>query len=356
MCDYGVLYSCMRHVAVLASLGVFLVSSVLCGEDPLSLKPTDDTFLSVEHTGAPAGRGERNEFQIYGQPKKNQFRALLKFDLSEVKAPPAAAILRLYAWNCGSPKKSELIRCHAVVRDWSEKSASWDMCLEADQWVNPGGDWDPTPVSGFLVNTNMGGEKGYWLDFDVTALVQAWVLKRRPNFGMVLMFDPDCTAEIRCRSKENGANGPELKLAWNAKLDRGPGMVMGDKIKPYGDPVKMEPVWTTLSLTVVKVGTAFSQKIGAKGGVRPYKFSAGTLPEGVKFSEDGVLSGTPVKEGKFPVQLVCTDGAGKKVTKSFELTVQAANAAAAVADAKDKEQGKDKKESVVKKAGKVDEE
>jgi len=165
----------------------------------------------------------------------------------------------------------------------------------------------------------MSGEKGYWLDFDVTRLVQAWISKQRPNFGVVLMLDPGATSEVRCRSKDNGDNAPELKLAWNAKLERGTGMVMGDKIKPFGDPVKMEPVFTTFSLTRVTAGQNFSQNITAKAGVRPYKFSATNLPEGVTLNESGTLSGTVAKAGKFNLSVSCAGADGKKASKTLEL-------------------------------------
>jgi hypothetical protein len=339
-----------NRIRIFPVVAFFCASAVLAMSDPLTLAPTDDTFLSEGHTGKPGGRGESKEFQIFGQGAKKQFRTLLRFDLSEVKAPPTMAILRVFAFNCGNPKKTELIRCHAIVRDWSEKAASWDYCLQDDQWTNVGGDWDPMPVAGFNVPTTMSGEKGYWLEFDVTGLVQAWVLKRRPNFGLALMFDPDCTSEIRCHSKENGANAPELKLAWNAKLERGAGMVLGDRMKPYGDPVRMEPVWTTFSLTAVRIGTEFTQTVAAKGGVKPYKFSAGILPDGVKLAEDGTLSGTPTKEGKFPISFSVAGADGRKVTKTMELVVQAA----AVAEVKDKD--KDKKTGDGKKTKTVEEE
>src|SRR5687768_2523579 len=173
-------------------LAIFFAATVCFSAetDPMVIAPSDDTYLSATHTGKPGGRGESKEFQIYGNPDHKQFRALLKFDLAEVKRPPSQAILRVHAWNVGSPKKSELIRCHPILRDWNEKHASWDQSLADDQWMNAGGDFDTIAVSGSNINAQMSGEKGYWLEFDVTPLVQAWVLKRRPNHGVAPLFDP----------------------------------------------------------------------------------------------------------------------------------------------------------------------
>ncbi|MCW8128789.1 MAG: DNRLRE domain-containing protein [Planctomycetota bacterium] len=308
----------LRWVGILAVLALGWAAAA---EDPLELKPSDDTYLTPDVSGKPGGRGARDEFQIYGGADKKQFRALLKFDLSEVKTAPTQAILSIYVWNIGSPKKSETIRCHPVLRDWDEKSASWDMCHADDLWTNPGGDFDPVALAGNMVANTMGGQKGWWLDFDVTPMVQMWVAKRKPNYGFALLFDPDCTAEVRVKSKE-GNPAPKLQLAWAAKLDRGQGMIPGNKLRPYGDPVKMEPVLNAGGLNMVRVGEKFSQTIKARGGAKPYKFSATGLPEGVALGEDGVLAGTLEKEGRFGFSVTCAGADGKRATLRYELVAQ----------------------------------
>jgi hypothetical protein len=291
--------------------------------DPMVLAPSDDTYLSPGHDGLPAGRGVSKELQVYGGADQKQYRALLKFDVSAVKQPPTQAMLRLFIWNIGTPPKVELIRCHPMLRAWDEKFASWDCCLEDDKWFNEGGDFDPTPAAG--CNVSKLTAVGQWIEFDVTALVQAWVLKRRLNQGVAVFFEPEILTQIRVRSKENGENAPELKLAWNAKIDRGVGLVMGEKMKPYGKPVKMEPEFSTASLTIARRGVEFSQKIEARGGVRPFKFTAVGLPSGVKLSPEGDLSGTVDKVCKVSIQFAVTGADGKRTTKSLEFVVQEPN-------------------------------
>jgi len=304
-----------------------LYSMLYAGEDPLTLKPTDDTFLTPDVAGKPGGRGERNEFQIYGGADGKQGRALLRFDMGDLKAPPAVAVLRVHVFNAGAPPKSELVRCHAVVREWSEKSASWDQCQENDLWSRPGGDWDPQPLSGFNIPVSMGGEKGYWLEFDITPIVQAWIAKQRPNYGVVLMLDPGSKAELRCNSKENNASGPELKLAWTAKLDRG-AAVMGSKLRPYGDPVKLDPEWTTAALNQVRAGAAFKQQLTVRGGAKPIKFTADKLPEGVTLSPEGVLEGTVAKAGRVSVNFTAKGADGRSSSKRLDIDVAAGDVAA----------------------------
>jgi len=314
----------MRTVLSVLILGLTAVA-VHAGEDPLVLRPTDDTYLRPSHAGRPGGIGERDEFQVYGSAdKKKQFRALLKFDLKDVKTPPREAILRVYVWNMGSPKKTEAIRCHPLLRDWDEKNASWDQSLADDLWMNTGGDFDATPVSGCNVAPAMGGEKGWWLDFDVTPLVQEWVQKRKPNYGVALLLGDDCTSEVRLRSKEAGGDkAPKLELAWTAKLDRGAGMVQGGKLGPYGDPVKMEPVFAAGGLNMVKAGADFKQVLKARGGAKPYKWTATGLPEGITLNaESGELSGKVAKAGRWSISITCAGADGKKTTQRFEMVAQ----------------------------------
>ena len=45
----------------------------------------------------------------------------------------------------------------------------------------------------------------------------------------------------------------------------------------------------------------------------------------MKLSEDGTLSGTAVKEGKFPIQFTVTGSDNKRASKTLEFIVQAPN-------------------------------
>ena len=54
-------------------------------------------------------------------------------------------------------------------------------------------------------------------------------------------------------------------------------------------------------LAAPKIGTPYSQMLAASGGTAPYSFSvtAGSLPDGLNLSPNGLLSGTPTREGEF---------------------------------------------------------
>jgi len=73
-----------------------------------------------------------------------------------------------------------------------------------------------------------------------------------------------------------------------------------------------------------KVNQSYDQKLEAKGGVPPYGWSltAGNLPPGLNLSGNGLISGTPTKEGSynFTVQVKDTKEATDKKEFSLKIT------------------------------------
>jgi hypothetical protein len=67
---------------------------------------------------------------------------------------------------------------------------------------------------------------------------------------------------------------------------------------------------TTTTLPGGRVGTAYSQTLGATGGTQPYAWalSLGTLPAGLSLSSGGVLSGTPTTVGTSTFTVKVTAG------------------------------------------------
>jgi hypothetical protein len=78
------------------------------------------------------------------------------------------------------------------------------------------------------------------------------------------------------------------------------------------------PVITTAApLPAGTVGTAYSQPLGATGGMTPYTWSvaSGTLPPGLMLSADGVISGTPTAQVTATFTVRVTDSASQTATK-----------------------------------------
>ncbi|GAB3688572.1 hypothetical protein GCM10027592_03720 [Spirosoma flavus] len=66
------------------------------------------------------------------------------------------------------------------------------------------------------------------------------------------------------------------------------------------------------AVTTAIQGVAFNQQFTASGGQMPYSFSvaSGTLPSGLALATSGVLSGTPIQSGRFPITVRATDANG----------------------------------------------
>jgi putative Ig domain-containing protein len=82
---------------------------------------------------------------------------------------------------------------------------------------------------------------------------------------------------------------------------------------------------STLRLKQAKVGRLYRAKLATTGGVQPKKWKLkGKLPRGVRFDKSlGVLSGTPLKAGRYRITAEATDALKVKSTKTFTIIVLA---------------------------------
>jgi prepilin-type N-terminal cleavage/methylation domain-containing protein len=69
--------------------------------------------------------------------------------------------------------------------------------------------------------------------------------------------------------------------------------------------------------------SAYSQTLTASGGTGSYTWvrTSGSLPTGLSFSSDGVISGTPTTANTYNFTIRVTDGASHTATASFTLTI-----------------------------------
>lgn len=81
---------------------------------------------------------------------------------------------------------------------------------------------------------------------------------------------------------------------------------------------------TPATLPNPTAGAAYSQALTASGGAAPYSyaFTAGSLPAGLTFSADGVISGTPTFAGPVSITVRATDRNGYFTERTFIFTVR----------------------------------
>ncbi|MGH9831653.1 MAG: putative Ig domain-containing protein [Blastocatellia bacterium] len=83
------------------------------------------------------------------------------------------------------------------------------------------------------------------------------------------------------------------------------------------------------SLPDAVIGNSYSQTVTASGGAAPHRFTIDTeslvgLPDGLRLTPGGLLSGTPAASGTFSFAVVATDANGCTGRRIYALTVNAA--------------------------------
>jgi hypothetical protein len=341
----------MRY-AILALLLTALTAAPAM-DDPMVLTASQSTTLRPDILGDPGYVPNEIDMMIYGPKNPNpNFRGMVQFDLKDVpKNPPVtAAVLRLTFYKLSGVRnkvKLDIIRVHRLLRPWDEKKASWAMSMTEDEWINKGGDFDPAPAASTILTEDQTGDPSNKpVEFDVTSLVQAWQSGQSPNFGMILITsDNDSNTNSRPYSRKatDDAFRPKLELHWATQPKHNSAWLKPTTLKPLGTMPQMK-VALIASLKQGRVGEAFEDHIKAKGGCAPYTFKVtGALPEGLVLSPDGKISGTPTKEGKFPLAITISDAAKNSGSGKTDIDVVIPDKGAAAAPKKDGEKKDDAK-------------
>lgn len=315
----------------LIALSLCISLNAWSGEDSLTLTAEKDTTLQPGVTGiAPQYWGKAEDLMIYGPKHDNpNFRALIAFDLKDVpKAPVRSAVLKLTLFKAYAAAKTrqDILRVHRVVRPWDEVGSSWNFSLINDEWINKGGDFDPAASAGaYVLDDQTGDDAGKTVDFDVTAVVQAWQTGRVPNFGFMLMnTDGDSKTTVRPFSKDakEDAKRPKLILSWANPPKPNNNWIKPQALKPVGAMPQMRVDLNTPTLNQAHLGQNYKAFLNAKGGLAPYVFKVtGEIPEGIKVNPSGLIEGQPEKAGRYTLSVSVTDDARHSGTGRVDLVV-----------------------------------
>jgi hypothetical protein len=146
---------------------------------------TDTTLSSWEPT-----RNLGNEPVVrlrYDRSAGTAMTPLIRFDLALLpgEAVVVQATLKLYA---AAPPRYDLRgEAHALLRPWSEPSATWEQATAAAPWavagaMGSGVDYRQDASDNQAIDV---ASRGY--DFDVTGLVRRWVQDPARNYGLLLL-------------------------------------------------------------------------------------------------------------------------------------------------------------------------
>lgn len=172
-------------------------------------------------------------------------RSLLKFDISSLPTSATSirnAVLRLNvistsgAWNYSTSDGHASV--HRVTTEWIENEATWTNATTTTNWSSVGGDFDNT-VHRWIGNTNLVSNftsgttsAHFWMDFDVTDIVQYWKENPMDNYGFIVKLHPngneatpDIVYQINSSRLDLGdgfLNRPQLMIAYNVQNTTGP--------------------------------------------------------------------------------------------------------------------------------------
>ena len=145
--------------------------------------------------------------------------SLLRFDVSSIPTNATIQSAQLQVYTVGQSNSAYMCaRPYAVLRPWIDSQATWNRATSGETWAAPGCNGIGTDRS------DVGGEEIWlqytnrWYTFDVTDIVQAWVLDPANNQGLVLKST--CTmAELVQYSLagadyENGSLRPKLVVQY----------------------------------------------------------------------------------------------------------------------------------------------
>lgn len=163
------------------------------------------TYISVSGSNPiSANSADKNNLSLWSKSNTDKRRrSLVKFETSAIPTSATgikSAILRLNvntlsnAWNYFSTNGH--VAVHRVTTDWIENEASWSNRKAGIPWTTSGGDYDTTPAvwvgNSELSNsfTSADQNKQFWMDFDVTSIVDYWRLNPSQNYGfLVKLYD-----------------------------------------------------------------------------------------------------------------------------------------------------------------------
>ncbi len=257
--------------------------------------PAESHFITID-VDAPEGGiglGLRGEYfanrELEGSPALVRDDAAIDFDWVEV--PPAPELARdnfSVRWS-GRLLARESGPHTLYVRTFGGVRLAVSGQVLIDQWSDESGS-----------NLNE-----YSVEVDLTAGV--------PTEFTLEYFDGDGFAHVELLWSEPGSFNvgtlPQTQM-----------------LLPTQDPLALG-ITTAATLPARKIGRAFSTRLQAVNGTRPYTWSAlDPLPGGVTLRADGVLGGTPAEAGIFHLHAVVADTTGAVAQK--EITLRITDAAA----------------------------
>ncbi|MDJ0747865.1 MAG: DNRLRE domain-containing protein [Woeseiaceae bacterium] len=162
-----------------------------------------DSFIEGTSGSETQNNGDSADLGTNSETDK-MLRALLQFDVAEL--PPGARIVsaELQLTLEQSQGAADTVAVHRITQSWSEGSVTWISRDGSNDWINPGGDYDPSPVGSFTADA-----VGF-VTVDIGQLAQQWVDGTAENHGLILLSEPAAGDKQKTYVSSDDAADPSL--------------------------------------------------------------------------------------------------------------------------------------------------
>jgi len=178
-----------KLLIVLLLTTLLLLFIIPASGDYDSINPCADTYVS---SSAPDDNYGSSQTLYVG----SNYKALLKFDLSQYQSKQIAYAVLKIKTSGGSNYADAVIELHRVLEDWNESDVTYNTLPDYSDVV--------------VANVTISGV-GSWYEFDITNDVQYLVDHPEENFGWILVWNSTSSGYITISSRE-GSNPPILEI------------------------------------------------------------------------------------------------------------------------------------------------
>ena len=160
------------------------------GSSSVTLYATSDTYI---YEGNPSSNYGMSNRLIVGRAEGNDFRILVRFDLSSIPVGSTitSATLELYRLvnqaSSASVEGAYYVWPYRLRSSWGEKSVTWNSQPSSASMGDPA--------------TNVQGSSG-WTGWSVTNIVSYWVTDGNTNYGFMLRGDGSTIGSFTGYSRE----------------------------------------------------------------------------------------------------------------------------------------------------------
>jgi len=174
---------------------------------------TSDAIITTWNGNSYANLGGLDYLQVGESGDADQFRFLMRFDLSGWLNPHAQILqawLELRSYDGGFDDVAQDVSVHRAGQAWQEgdgqdlfgdgreQGVTWVTARPGVAWTTPGGDFEEAALDQVQVPANADD----WQRWDVTAAVRDWLAQPSDNFGLLAQPDAAPWMHHEFRSSE----------------------------------------------------------------------------------------------------------------------------------------------------------